>query len=296
MTGRTTRHGLGERVLQDEELERTTSIDVADEDEPDCAFAASHLLDVMPNPWRGNEIARAVFSKLAKRYDRRRILDSYIFVLDEIHRHLLVERDRLARQVFHDLLADGTMRFMVVTDEFATEKTQFNRLSKSQTISALEPRANRDTTNAQFELNLFEPMAASAFNPFERSVATFLDTQTQLYFWYRNRSRHDYFVQGWKPNRIYADFIFTSSRDVEEEPEIDRVFVLEMKGKHLAGVKDAEERLTDTGYKHNVFTTCTNLCKEKKWSELVPFMQDKTMRFEVVDEDGWKARLSQLVN
>ena len=296
MTGRSIRHGLSERVLQDEELERAALIEVADEAEPDCAFAASHLLDVMPNPWRGNEIARAVFSKLAKRYDGRRILDSYIFVLDEIHRHLQVERDRLARQVFHDLLADGTMRFMVVTDEFATEKNQFNRLPKSQTIAALEPRANRDTTNAQFELNLFEPMAASAFNPFERSVATFLDTQTQLYFWYRNRSRHDYFVQGWKPNRIYADFIFTTPRDVEEEPEIDRVFVLEMKGKHLAGVKDAEEKLTDTGYKRDVFTTCTNLCREKKWSELVPFMQDKTMRFEVVDEEGWKARLSQLVN
>jgi type III restriction enzyme len=295
MTGRSIRHGLGERVLQDEALQQAALIEVADEEEPDCAFAASHLLDVMPNPWRGNEIARQVFSKLAKSYDRRRILDNYIFVLDEMHRHLLVERDRLARQVFHDLLADGTMRFMVVTDEFATEKNQFNRLPKSQTIAALEPRGNRDTTNAQFELNLFEPMAASAFNPFERSVATFLDTQTQLYFWYRNRSRHDYFVQGWKPNRIYADFIFTTPRDLEEEPEIDRVFVLEMKGKHLAGVKDAEDKLTDTGYKRDVFTTCTNLCKEKKWSELVPFMQDKTMRFEVVDEDGWKARLSELV-
>jgi type III restriction enzyme len=139
-------------------------------------------------------------------------------------------------------------------------------------------------------------MAASAFNPFERSVATFLDTQTQLYFWYRNRSRHDYFVQGWKPNRIYADFIFATPTEVEEEAEIDRVFVLEMKGRHLAGVRDAEDKLTDTGYKRDVFTTCTNLCKEKKWSQLVPFMQNKTMRFEVVDEDGWKAKLKKLLD
>jgi hypothetical protein len=62
-----------------------------------------------------------------------------------------------------------------------------------------------------------------------------------------------------------------------------------------AGVKDAEDKLTDTGYKRDVFTTCTNLCKEKKWSQLVPFMQNKTMRFEVVDEDGWKARLKKLL-
>ena len=120
-TGRHTRHGLGpERILQQEEaLERGERLELADDDEPDCAFAASHLLDVMPNPWRGNEIARAVFASLAKRYERRRILDSYVFVLDEMHRRLLEERDRLARQVFHELLENGTMRFMVVTDEFA---------------------------------------------------------------------------------------------------------------------------------------------------------------------------------
>src|SRR5437868_7757818 len=103
----------------------------------------------MPNPWRGNEIAREVFSKLAERYDRRRILDSYIFVLDEIHRHLLVERDRLARQVFHDMLKAGAMRFMVVTDEVLNEKVTFNRLPKLQNISELEPRSDRDTTNAK---------------------------------------------------------------------------------------------------------------------------------------------------
>ena len=145
MTGRHTRYGLGERILQDDELERAERLEVADEDEPDCAFAASHLLDVMPNPWRGNQIARKVFANLAERYDRRRILDSYVFVLDEMHRRLLTERDRLARYVFYDLLESDTMRFMVVTDEFEW------RLPKSIAISKNEQRANRNTTNAQFD-------------------------------------------------------------------------------------------------------------------------------------------------
>ena len=138
-------------------------------------------------------------------------------------------------------------------------------------------------------------MPSSAFNPFEHAVATFLDTQTQLYFWYRNRSRQDYFVQGWQPHRIYADFIFTTARGDDDKPEIDRVFVVETKGKHLAGVKDAEGKLTDTGYKRDVFTLCTNLAERKSWSELVPFMTSRSMRFEVIDEDGWKARLSELL-
>jgi len=70
---------------------------------------------------------------------------------------------------------------------------------------------------------------------------------------------------------------------------------VETKGKHLAGVKDTEGKLTDTGYKRDVFTLCTSLAEQKKWSELVPFMTSRTMRFEVVDEDGWKARLTALV-
>jgi type III restriction enzyme len=289
-TGRHTRHGLSERIMQDDELERAERLEIAEEDEPDCAFAASHLLDVMPNPWRGNEIARKVFAGLAKRYDRRRILDSYVFVLDEMHRHLLAERDRLARQVFHDLLENGTMRFMVVTDELG-----FNRLPKSAVIAHNEVRANSEM-GKDYQLSLFADMPASGFNDLERAVATFLEAQEQLFFWYRNRSRHDYFVQGWQPHRIYGDFIFTTGRGDESEPEIDRVFVVETKGKHLAGVKDAGGKLTDTGYKRDVFDVCTKLAKEKKWSELVPFMTSRSMRFEVVDEDGWKARLRALVS
>jgi type III restriction enzyme len=51
-TGRHTRHGLGEKVMQDDEFERAERLEMAGGDEPNCAFAASHLLDVMPNPWR----------------------------------------------------------------------------------------------------------------------------------------------------------------------------------------------------------------------------------------------------
>jgi type III restriction enzyme len=294
-TGRHTRHGLGEKILQDDALESAARLELADDDEPDCAFAASHLLDVMPNPWRGNEIARKVFASLEGRYNRRRILDSYVFVLDEMHRCLQKERDRLARQVFHELLENGTMRFMVVTDELTTEKMESHRLPAKLTIPENEPRANRDTTNAPFQLSLFDQMPAASLNSVERSVATFLDTQEQLFFWYRNRSRHDYFVQGWQPHKIYADFIFTTAQEEGDEPEIDRVFVVEIKGQHLAGVKDAEGKLTNTGYKRDVFTLCTNLAKQTKWSEFVPFMTKRGMRFEVVDEDGWKKRLTDLI-
>jgi len=41
---------------------------------------------------------------------------------------------------------------------------------------------------------------------------------------------------------------------------------------------------------------CNKLAKEKKWNDVVPSMRDKDLRFEIVDEDGWKARLNELFN
>ena len=132
-------------------------------------------------------------------------------------------------------------------------------------------------------------------------MATFLEDQEPLFFWYRNHSREDYFVQGWKQNRIYADFIVTThhhhvGEDAAVAEPFNRVYVLETKGRHLSGVLDAKGEQTDAGYKRDVFTLCNHHAKQTKWSELVPVMQSKEMRFEVVDEDGWKARLSELIN
>jgi type III restriction enzyme len=286
------RVGLGERIITDdpesnpEQLERS-------EAELDYAFAASHLLDVMPNPWRGNEVARRVFERLLKRFERKIVAQNFVLVLDEMHRELAKERDRLARRVFEQLLDDGTLRFMVVANRL--EPHGFNRLPPTLTLREQEPRAVKEN-NRPYQLSLFEQMPERGFNTLERGVATFLEDQAPLYFWHRNRSRSDYFVQGWKENRVYSDFIFTASEpDEKGSLSFNRVFVLETKGRHLSGVRDAEDELTDTGYKRDVFTLCTKLAKEKKWSELVPFMRGKEMRFEVLDEEGWKARLTELL-
>ena len=82
-------------------------------------------------------------------------------------------------------------------------------------------------------------------------MATYLDRQERLFFWYRNRARKDYYVQGWKRGRIYADFVVTLRPD---EPETDdafhRVYVLETKGMHL-------KHAADTEYKRSVFDLCS---------------------------------------
>ena len=257
-------------------------VDAGAEDGIDYYFAASHLLDAMPNPWRGAEAARRVFGALLARHPRGRVAANYAFVLEELRKRLERERDRLSRQVFSQLLDAGTMRFLVVADDLA-----FNRLPRRIETSGAR-QANRED-GGQYQRNLFDVTTEEELNGLENKVATYLDGQARLFFWYRNRSRRDYYVQGWKPGRIYADFILTLRPD---EPgvgdEYHRVFVVETKGMHLG-------RSEDTEYKRSVFDLCSRHARKADWAEFVPAMRNRVMRFEVVDEAEWKLRLNALL-
>jgi len=175
------------------------------------------------------------------------------------------------------------MRFTIVTDELG-----FNRLPRKVAMEPGQKKANREDGN-QFMLSLFEFVAEDDLNGLENKVATYLDKQEQLFFWYRNRARHDYFVQGWKRGRIFADFIFTlTPEESDSDDGFDRVFVTETKGIHL-------KKSADTDYKRSVFDLCNRHAKKADWSEFVPAMRNKVMRFEVVDEEEWEKRLNELL-
>ena len=190
----------------------------------DFYFAASHLLDAMPNPWRGHETARRVFGALLERYPREQVAGNYVFILEELRKHLEAERDRLSRRVFEEMLAAGTMRFLVVMDDL-----KLNRLPRT-IDTTMGKQANRED-GGQYLLNLFDRTNEDELNGLENKVATYLDRQERLFFWYRNRARKDYYVQGWKRGRIYADFIFTLRADeADVDDEFHQVFVMETKG------------------------------------------------------------------
>jgi type III restriction enzyme len=279
------RAGLEEQILDGSAEEAVKMLPRTDARQIDYAFVASHLLDVLPNPWRGHELGKKVFDGLLKRYrgNRDLVTGNFVFIVEELRKRLQAERDRLAERVFHELLGQHRMRFMVVADDLG-----FNRLPKKVEVAPGEKRATRLDGN-QFMLSLFEHVPNDSMNSLEHQVASYLDEQENLFFWYRNASRRDYSVQGWKRGRIFADFIFTASREHtrEGDPYHD-VFVIETKGLHL-------KLNADTNYKRSVFNICTERAKKREWSEFVPAMANKTMRFEVVDEDEWQARLNRLL-
>ncbi len=247
--------------------------------EIDYYFAASHLLDVMPNPWRGSELARRVFGALREKHSHDRVAANYVFVLEELRKHLAAELDRLSQGVFRDLLASGAMRFIVVAEDL-----KFNRLPVEIEI-VQGKQANRED-GAQYQRGLFDTIYEDELNGLENKVATYLDQQERLFFWYRNRARKDYYVQGWRPGKIYADFVFTLRADEPDtDDELHRVFVVETKGLHLKGAGD-------TDYKRRVFDICSGHAARRGWAEFVPAMRDKVLKFEIVDEEEWEKRLN----
>jgi type III restriction enzyme len=280
------RAGLDERILDQNVEAAATALPQQAARDLDYAFVAGHLLDVLPNPWRGHEMGKRVFDKLLKRYSGQRelVTANFVFVVEELRKRLQAERDRLAEQVFQELLEQGKMRFMVLGQDFGFT----TRLPKKIAVPVGEKRATRLDGN-QFVLSLFDHVPDDAMNSLEHQVASYLDEQENLFFWYRNTSRRDYAVQGWKRGRIFADFIFTASREnAGASNPYHEVFVVETKGLHL-------KLNADTNYKRSVFNLCTEHAKKRDWSEFVPAMRNKTMRFEVVDEDEWQVRLNELL-
>ena len=251
-------------------------------DSLDYFFAAGHLLDIVPNPWRGRELAVRAFKGLLRRDPTERVEANYAFVLESLRRHLERERDRLSQDVFADLLASGEMRFLVVAEDL-----DFNRLPMEIEVAETR-RANREDGSA-YQHNLFDMTTEDDLNQFENKVATYLDQQARIFFWYRNRPRKDYYVQGWKPRRIYADFIVTlRDEHTAADDGFNEVFVVETKGVHLKAAEDTE-------YKRSVFDICSEHARKADWAEFVPAMQNSVVRFEVVDEDEWQARLNQML-
>ena len=285
------RTGLDQEALTDRVFVAGNGTTTEGGDVIDYYFAAGHLLSVMPNPWRGAEAAQMVFEALLEKHPRQQVQASYMFVLEELRKRLEGERDRMSRSVFFDMLKRGVMRFLVVTDDL-----DFNRPPSKVEIGRTR-QANRPD-GSQFRLSLYERTSEEEMNTLETKVATYLDQQARLFFWYRNRSRKDYYVQGWKPQRVYADFVFAlkaegqEGQDDEAERSDDKdfgdVFVLETKGLHL---KQSE----DTNYKRSVFSTCSEMAKQREWAEFAPAMRDKVVRFEVVDEDEWQQRLNAML-
>ncbi len=154
---------------------------------------------------------------------------------------------------------------------------------KKEYKANVNARRLNNQDGAPLQKSLFEFLEEDELNEDEKSVAWYLEEQEKLLFWYRNLARTDYPIQGWRKQKIYPDFVFTSS---EDQKDIDEIFVVETKGIHL---KESD----DTKYKRSVLEICNTQAKSESFIKL---FGDKKIHYELVYGDEWERKLNELLS
>ena len=205
---------------------------------------------------------------------------NFVFIIEYLKRIVDKQVNLLAETVFKKLIDDKKLFF------FLTEQTGNYLLPSRIKVSGNRNLVRDD--NSPIQKSLFDQVFEDEFNETEQSVAIYLDKQEKLLWWYRNRARQDYHIQGWRKNKIYPDFI-AADKAPENDTEYDKVFVLETKGIHL-------KANDDTRYKENVFELCNKLGAKKPWKQLISEFPNHDFEFQVIfSQMSGKMRVNRLM-
>jgi type III restriction enzyme len=245
----------------------------------DVVFATRQLLEVIPNPWIAHDITKDIIAMLTRKNGLEMVANNFVFIVQELVKRATAERDRLAEEVFARLVYEKQLRFLLLKDDAGYRLPNIIKLRKGARKLTRED-------NSPLQMSLFEQVAEDCVNGDERSVAWYFDKQGQLLWWYRNLSRQDYRIQGWRKHGIFPDFI-ASRTSPSDKTDFDKVFVVESKGIHLKN--------EDTDYKKKIFKLCNKLAEEKSWTELGLEFPERKIVFELVFGDEWQKKLNELL-
>lgn len=245
--------------------------------ELDPVYMTRQLLDVVPNPWEAHEIGKAVLEKLIEKNGEDLVFDNFVYIIEEIKKYLQKNKDEHAKNVFDDLINKGEVRFLMIGRDLGYHLPEKIKVKGNENLLS-------HGFNRLVQKSLFEHVPETNINGLEKNVALFLDDQEKLLFWYRNESKRDYSLQGWQKNKVYPDFLFTTSLD---QKKIEKVFVAETKGEQLLGNED-------TKYKESLFELCNTLAKEKDFNEMGLAFENQQLEYMLVDEKEWKEELGKL--
>jgi type III restriction enzyme len=244
----------------------------------DKVFIVKQLMDVVPNPWIAYEYVEKVIKKLTKRgYSEADIRRDLGFVIREIKKVVESERDRFAESVFEKKIEKKKIKFFLVAGIAGTaipERIKVNTESRKLTNARGDQPAR----------TLFNFVPEDDFNETEKAVALYLDQQKEILWWYRNRAKLDYGLQGWRKPRVFSDFIAMHNSMSKLQPT---VYVLETKGIHLKN--------DDTNYKKKLFDLCNKHSQPTPWNSIANEFSEHKINFQVVFDNEWESVLNQML-
>ena len=201
------------------------------------------LADVVPNPWQAARMGRELLDKLRNAGEADdSIFDRRSYLAFALREHAATEVERQAETVFHSKLNRGEIRFDLEVGQPNFRMVDSYEIPVSEDLGLLARNDGRPV-----QISLFEPVYAQQFDSqLERNFARYLDEQKALRWWHRVavRQRGDYYLRGWKQDRIWPDFIAMAGETAGKP----HVLVFETKGEHLKGNPDTE-------YKQRVMET-----------------------------------------
>ena len=206
------------------------------------SWFSRRLADVVPNAWQAARLSLRLIDRLrcAGETDDR-IYDRRSYLAYALREHVKDEVEKSAELIFRNKLSNGEIRFDLEAGQPNFEMVKNYKLPVAAGDSTLQ------SYGRQLEFSLFEPVFDRHFDSdLERSFARYLDEERAIRWWHRVAVRQsgDYYLRGWKRERIWPDFIAMAGHS-ENEPHL---LVFETKGEHLKGNPD-------TDYKRRVFET-----------------------------------------
>lgn len=252
----------------------------------DPVFATRIISDIVPNPWIGRSLVGAFTEALkARGFDDDKLGAMAGFLLEELRKFLLEERDRLAEAHFMVQVASEHIQFRLRTDRHNWQMPTEMETDRPTTATPLV----RPSDSALTERSVFAPVFRDDFNNDEAEFACYLDEQKALQWWHRNVAKAGhYFLQGWRKNRVYPDFLFA----LQQSRKTSRIIVWETKGDQLEGN-------LDTAYKRKLMQTMSakySFHNVKTAGKLELVLDDKTtVACDLVLMSEWKAKAPVLI-
>ncbi len=241
-------------------------------------YFVRRLTDMVPNPWQAARIAESFLHKHAGRGDNgSKLLSNRVYLSEVLRRRVKEDIDAKAEAVFRHKVANDEVRFQLETDE----RLNYELGRSFEVFAAKEERTLQGEHASPIQRSLFEPLFESGFNTLEKDFALYLEKSNAIYWWHRVAARQDYYLQGWRRQRVYPDFVACRKDD-------GKLLILETKGIHLKGSDD-------TGYKKKLLETL-----EEAYSAALERGQMKISEppttFRMMFEERWKEQVSELLN
>lgn len=217
------------------------------------AYFTRQLAAIVPNPWYASSLVQNLIQQMTTLgYRDEEIYDRRSDLARKLLESVTAQVEKMAKRIFLDKRDAGVIRFDLEQFESSYPMPSRYRISVTQRDRSLQRPFDQP-----LERNLFDWHRDADFNNLERECAYCLDDHAAVTWWHRiaERQRHEYYLRGWLPQRIFPDFIAMAG-EPNAKPQL---LVFESKGAHLKGSDD-------TRYKKKVLAILEDMFNAGKTS------------------------------